>query len=153
MNTHINLHIEGTENDTQPVEVEYVSPEIYRVMFSPGFVENIAAGDLVRITDEKKGEFEVIKYGGNISVKISDVISIASKLKSIDKVLTQVGARRDGNLEHVAVWTIPAKNGFKKIEEAIDKACELLQEPTWWYGNVYDAQNNPLNWWHNHESI
>ncbi|CAD5279046.1 hypothetical protein ALTERO38_51471 [Alteromonas sp. 38] len=75
MNKHIDLYIEGTECETQPVEVE----------------------------------------------------SIVHKLQSLDEALSKVGARLDGNLEHVAVWTIPVKRGFQKIEVAIAKACELLK--------------------------
>ena len=72
MNKHINLIVEGSEGKTQPVEVEVVSTKVYRILFSPGFVENVAAGDLIRVIDEGTGEFKVIKYGGNVSVKISD---------------------------------------------------------------------------------
>ncbi|XOV78272.1 MAG: DUF4265 domain-containing protein [Aestuariibacter sp.] len=147
MNTHIDLHMEGTENDTQPVEVESIATDVYRILYSPGFVEDIAAGDVIRVTDKKKGTFEVVEYGGNVSVKISDVEIIIEKLQILDEILSHVGARRDGNLKHVAVWTIPVKSGFQNIEAAIAKACELLKEPTWWYGNVYDSQGSPLNWW------
>ena len=116
MNQHIDLHIEGTEDSTQPVEVENISPGVYQVLYSPGFVEDIAAGDVIRVTDDTKGTFEVVKYGGNVSVKISDVESIIEKLQSMDDFLSSVGARRDGNLERVAVWTIPVKSGFINIE-------------------------------------
>lgn len=147
MNNHINLKVEGSDGGTQPVEVEAVSPNVYRILYSPGFVEDVAAGDIIRVTDNAKGEFEVIEYGGNVSVKISDSSSIIDKLTEIDIILSKVGARRDGNLERVAVWTIPVDSGFKNIESAIEDACTLLQEPIWWYGNVYDSDNNPINWW------
>ncbi|WP_169337088.1 DUF4265 domain-containing protein [Microbulbifer variabilis] len=147
MSNHINLIVEGSEGGTQPVEVELISPSVYRILFSPGFVEDIAAGDVIRVTDEETGEFEVIEYGGNVSVKISAASSIIEKLPEIDGILSEVGGRRDGNLEHVAVWTIPANSGYKAIEASITKACELLNEPVWWYGNVYDSENKPVNWW------
>ena len=147
MNNHINLIVEGSEGRTQPVEVELISPNVYRILFSPGFVEDIAAGDVIRVTDKEKGEFEVIEYGGNVSVKISDSSSIIEKLPEIDNIFTKIGARRDGNLQYVAVWTIPVKSGFKNIEASVAKACELLEDPDWWYGNVYDSENNPINWW------
>ena len=153
MNKHIDLHIEGTENKTQPVEVKCVSAGVYKILYSPGFVEDIAAGDFIRVIDEEKGIFNVIEYGGNVSVKISDIENIIDKLQSLDEILSHVSARRDGNLKHVAVWTIPVSVGFQKIEVAVAKACNLLKEPTWWYGNVYDSQNNPLNWWNKNESI
>ncbi|NIB41717.1 DUF4265 domain-containing protein [Pseudomaricurvus alkylphenolicus] len=147
MNNHINLRVEGSEGGTQPVEVESISSNVYRILYSPGFVEDVAAGDIIRVTDEETGAFEVIEYGGNVSVKISDTSLIIEKLSKIDQILSKVNARRDGNLEHVAVWTIPAESGFEAIETSIAKACELLEEPVWWYGNVYDSQNNPINWW------
>jgi hypothetical protein len=147
MNNHINLIVEGSEGGTQPVEVDLISPNVYRILFSPGFVEDIAAGDVIRVTDKKKGGFEVIEYGGNVSVKISDTSRIIEKLPDIDSILSKLNARRDGNLEHVAVWTIPVESGFKDIEASVIEACKLLEDPDWWYGNVYDAQNNPINWW------
>ena len=147
MNNHINLIVEGSEGGTQPVEVESISPNVYRILYSPGFVEDVAAGDVIRVTNEEAGAFEVIEYGGNVSVKISDTSPIIERLPEIDGFLSKVNARRDGNLEYVAVWTIPVESGFEAIEVAVAKACELLEEPAWWYGNVYDSQNNPINWW------
>lgn len=147
MNDHINLIVEGSEGGTQPVEVESISPNVYRILYSPGFVEDVAAGDVIRVTDDNAGAFEVIEYGGNVSVKISDTSPIIEKLQEIDGILSKVNSRRDGNLEHLAVWTIPVESGFEAIEAAVGKACELLEEPVWWYGNVYDSQNNPINWW------
>lgn len=147
MNNHINLRVEGSEGGTQPVEIELISPKVYRILHSPGFVEDVAAGDVIRVIDEKTGAFEVIEYGGNVSVKISDTRSINKKLPEIDSILSKVNSRRDGNLEHIAVWTIPVESGFEAIEAAVSKACELLEEPVWWYGNVYDSQDNPINWW------
>ena len=147
MNEHINLKVEDSNGGTQPVEVELISESVYRILFSPGFVEDVAAGDVIRITNKDKGEFDVIEYGGNVSVKISDSSRIVDKLPEIDNILSRVGARRDGNLERVAVWTIPVEAGFKDIESAINIACKLLIEPFWWYGNVFDSQDNPINWW------
>ena len=147
MNNHINLIVEGSGGGTQPVEVELISPKVYRILFSPGFVEGVAAGDVIRVTDERAGEFEVIEYGGNVSVKISDTSRIIEKLPEIYSILSQVNARHDGNLEHVTVWTIPVESGFKAIEASITRACELLEDPAWWYSNVYDSQDNPINWW------
>jgi len=147
MNDHINLIVEGSKGGTQPVEVELISPNVYEVLYSPGFVEGIAAGDVVRVTDYSLGEFEVVKYGGNVSIKIADSKLIIEILPKIDEILSFVGARRDGNMEYVAVWTIPVGSGFSEIEASVKKACALLKEPEWWYGNVYDPGGDPLNWW------
>jgi hypothetical protein len=57
MNNHINLIVEGSEGGTQPVKVEFLSPNVYRILFSPGFLEDVAAGDVIRVTDEVTGEF------------------------------------------------------------------------------------------------
>lgn len=145
--THIDLIVDGSECNTQPVEVEFISPSLFRVLISPVFVEGIAADDIIRVTDEAVGKFRVIEYGGNVSVKISDANQITEKLPEIDIILSKVNARRDGNLKHTAVWTIPLEANFKAIEAAMVKACELLEEPDWWFGNIYDSQNNPINWW------
>lgn len=61
-----NLIVEGSKGGTQPVEVESISPHVFRILYSPGFVKDVAAGDIIRVTDEETGAFEVIEYGGNL---------------------------------------------------------------------------------------
>jgi hypothetical protein len=69
---HVGLMVEGAPpGKTQPVEVEAISANHYRVLYSPGFVEGIAAGDTIRIIDRGLGLFEVVSRGGNVAIKFA----------------------------------------------------------------------------------
>jgi hypothetical protein len=88
MNNHINLAVAGSKDGTQPVEVRPISPHVYEVLYSPGFVEGIAAGDVIRVTDYALGQFKVEQYGGNVSIKIADSETIVKVLPKIDDILS-----------------------------------------------------------------
>jgi hypothetical protein len=42
--------------------------------------------------------------------------------------------------------TVPVSAGFPAIEEVVERWTAGRHCP-WGYGNVYDADDNPLNWW------
>jgi len=67
---HVGLYVEGAPpGKCQPVEVIPRGGSVYLVMYSPGLVEGIAAGDVIRVTDQELGLFDVLERGGNIAVK------------------------------------------------------------------------------------
>ena len=146
---HINLYVEGAGNGgTQPVEVQESSSSTFLVLHSPGFVEGIAEGDLIRVTNEELGYFEVLERGGNISIKWGVPSSdLGSQLPVADKLLSSIGAELDGALSNAAVWTVSAAVGFSAIEKQMEKIVALIPESRWWYGNVYNDDGEPLNWW------
>jgi hypothetical protein len=145
---HVGLMVEGAPpGKTQPVEVEAISANHYRVVYSPGFVEGIAAGDTIRIIDRGLGLFEVVSRGGNVAIKFATEQPIADVLQFISTELALLGGRFDGAIEHVGVWTVPVVAGFKEIESALARAVALMPGSQWWYGNVYDDKGNPLRWW------
>lgn len=145
---HIILHVEGSKTGgTQPVEVEACGSNQYRVLYTPGLVEGIAAGDVIRVTDEIKGYFEVLERGGNLAIIWASPTEQGEALTRADQILSAVGARLDGSIAKAAVWTAPVSAGFAVIETMMQQVVELIPESTWWYGNVYDEDNQPLNWW------
>ena len=148
MTDHINLCIEGAkEGHTQPVEVEKTESGDYLVLYSPGLVEGIAAGDVIRLTNDVLGQFKVLHRGGNVSIKWMADSPISEHLEQADKILGPLGARRDGDIAKAAVWTVPVTATFTAIEEAMNRVTDLIPDSGWWYGNVYDENDNPLNWW------
>ena len=148
MNLHINLFVEGANpGATQPVEVEPLDSGAYRVLYSPGLVEGVAAGDVIRVTDDELGHFEVLQRGGNVCVKWAASASIGESLVEADELLKPLGARRDGSIERAAVWTIPIAVGLSEIESAMASIIALHPGSEWWFGNVYDSDNRPLDWW------
>jgi len=129
------------------VEVAEREPGVYVVLYSPGLVEGIAAGDVIRLTDAAFGHFEVLERSGNVSVKWGARSELGSKLNEADSLLQPLGARRDGAIERAAVWTIPVSTGFEAIEAAMEAVVSLISGSSWLYGNVYDENEKPLNWW------
>lgn len=145
---HVGLVVEGApRGKTQPVEVEAISVDLYRVLYSPGLVEGIAAGDTIRITDRASGLFEVVSRGGNVSVKFATEQPIADVLQFLSTQLELLGGRFDGAVAHAGVWTVPVVAGFKEIEDVMSRALALRPGSQWWYGNVYDDNGDPLRWW------
>jgi hypothetical protein len=150
---HVDLFITGARpGATQPVEVAPLEDDSYLVLHSPGFVEGIAAGDVIRIIDRKLGRFEIVTRGGNISVKFAASSSIAAMVPVISAELEALGGHLDGAIENAAVWTIPLASGFDSIESVMAIAVRRMPASEWWYGNVYDEDGQPLRWWESRAS-
>jgi hypothetical protein len=145
---HIDLHVAGTQDRTQPVEVECLdaAQRQYRVLYTPGFVEGLAAGDVLQLTGSD-GQFRVVARGGNIALKVAVQGPIAARLPHLNSGIEAMGGRLDGSLETAAVWTIPHQAGvFDGIETLMQ--ATLGPDDGWWYGNVHaEDGETPLGWW------
>jgi Domain of unknown function (DUF4265) len=98
---------------------------------------------------EPDGRFTVISRGGNVAIHIWSRSDLSPD---------QIGSLRDrfsrlGGIAEVprrakfAVVTVPVASGFPAIEEAIKDWVDAQEAVEWYYGNVYDADDRPLNWW------
>jgi hypothetical protein len=143
---HVDLFVEGSEG-RQPVEIRRLADGLLEILYSPGLVEGIAAGDAVRVTDPATGAFEVVRRGGNLSVKLLHEEPIQPVLDWLGPCLLALRARLDGQAEHGAVLTIPIANGFPAVDAAMDAVAAAFPGLVWYYGNVYDAAGEPLGWW------
>jgi hypothetical protein len=147
---HIDLFVEGTRRGgTQPVEVEDLGDGTYRVLYSPGLVEGVAAGDVVRLLDPSIGAFEVLRRGGNLAIKLArpGADNLRPAIAEITRALEVLGGRLDGATPHAAVWTVPAASGFPGVEAVMNAAVARIPGSGWWFGNVYDENDKPLLWW------
>jgi hypothetical protein len=144
---HVQLFVEGGGGGTQAVPVRRLPSEELESLFSPGFVEGIAAGDVVKIIDAEAGTFEVRRRGGNLSVKLLREAGIGPVLESLEPELALLRARVDGNIERAAVLTIPISSGFRSIEAVMSRLSAEFPGLEWYFGNVYDPAGKPLNWW------
>ena len=64
---HIDLRI-WTSDDSdrfEPVHVERTGESKYRILYSPGLILGIAAGDEIELIEDQ-GRFEVSSRGGNV---------------------------------------------------------------------------------------
>ena len=117
---------------------------VWRLMSTPGLVLGVAADDVVRVDDD--GSFEVLERGGNVAVQVYTQQPQAE----VEKLLAEVegnGGWLDGyHAGRLAVFTFPVTTGFEAIESIVS-AYTRRHEEEWYYGNVYDDQDQPLNWW------
>jgi hypothetical protein len=144
---HVNLYVAGAPNGaTEPVHVELTRDGLYRVLYSPGLVEGIAAGDLIRLVGED-GRFEVVERGGNVSFTVS-ANPIDELRAHLVRELAALGGVCDGSITNAAVFPVPVRVGFAAIERVINEAMAAHPNADgWWYGNVYGEDGKPLEWW------
>jgi hypothetical protein len=146
---HLDLFVEGGRaRGTQPVPVEALGDGRFRVLHSPGLVEGIAAEDVIRITDERTGRFEVVERGGNLSIKVMGRSSVAELRARLERDLGALGGWCDGEIEIAAVFTVPVRAGFPAVESALRAALESHPGFEIYFGNVYAEDGvTPLGWW------
>ena len=130
----------------EEVRVAALPDGTLRVLASPGLVQNIARGDVVRILDEA-GRFEVLKRAGNVAVQVFCDDGVGG-MAPVRQILGADG-EIDGATEGLLVLTFAVSIGFPRIEALVEAVCTEVQAGGWQYGNVYadDEGRVPLNWW------
>jgi hypothetical protein len=140
---HISLAVHGSRG-TEPVHVEVLEGGRYRLLYSPGFVVGVAAGDEIELLDEA-GNFRVVRRGGNHAVQ---VFSRERVQPLRDELAGRVREQLSGTLDGGLVFTIPLSAGFRAIEALFDDFVRTHAGTEWLYGNVYDPDTGrPLGWW------
>ena len=145
---HLNLLIEYRDGKPikEPVHVENVDGNTYRLLYSPGLVQGLAAGDIFTLKNED-GDFDVIERGGNVSVQVYAGFPIRDISSDLCDEVRRIGGILDGNIEKGLVFTIPISAGFSSIESVFNKFVLSHTGTEWVYGNIYDENDAPLNWW------
>ena len=132
----------------ETLEVEDV-PQGCRLLHSPAFVDGIAGGDVIAVDPEALPGFTIVSRGGNVAVVV--LLPDGDVREQIEREMSpQVQALRgvcDGGPPGVLVFTIPASSGFASIEAVFDTVPGRWPGATWYFGNVYAADQTPLNWW------
>jgi hypothetical protein len=120
------------------------------LLATPGLAQGFAAGDVVRVGVD--GAFAVLHRGGNVSINVySDG---TTDMKRSFTLLTDLMASLGGTVEapddlHFLVVTCPVSVGFPAIEATMSRWESTGRGPGWCYGNVYDDNGAPLDWWIN----
>jgi hypothetical protein len=144
---HISLAVHGASGK-EPVHVEVLEGGRYRLLYSPGFVVGVAAGDEIEVLDEA-GHFAVVHRGGNLAVQVfsrEPVQPLRDELA--DQVRLRLSGTLDGSIDRGLVFTIPLSTGFAAIEAFFDRFVRAYPGTEWLYGNVYDPDTGkPLGWW------
>lgn len=145
------LPVDPGSDRCESVLVERCVDNTFRVVASPGFVEGIAAGDIIcRDLDRAEG-YRIVKRGSNLSIRFvlgensSELLDARNELES---ALSQLGGHLDGTMgKRGLTFTIPVSAGFPAVESVLATAVERFPGSTWWYGNVYDeATGESLDW-------
>jgi hypothetical protein len=143
---HVRLRLDVDEI----VPARPLGEEMFLVLATPGMVYGCAAGDTVRVGDD--GRFAVVRRGGNVAVHIyakpplehRDIEDLEGRFDPLSG-LVEVPAHR-----RFAVVTVPVSAGFPAIEAAIAGwVSDRTDTAEWFFGNVYDDDGAPLEWWDN----
>jgi hypothetical protein len=134
----------------ESIPVEKISDDQYRVLASPGYVNGLAAGDILELLDSE-GRFRVLKRAGNVCVQIFFEGDKESAIRELGWRFAALDGWLDGGSDcpggHLLVYTIPQAAGFPAIEKAFENLPATIKFDTWMYGNVYADDGTPLGWW------
>lgn len=148
MHSHVAL-LAGRKSSGEPVfeqvPAEHLGGSTYRLAATPGLAVGCAEADVVRVAHD--GSFQVEQRGGNLCVlfygpRLGDV------LEPLRKAFEVIGGRTEGPEDaSLVVATVPVSVGFASVESAIRQGLVNSDGVEWFYGNVYDEHDRPLNWW------
>jgi hypothetical protein len=145
---HVTL-LAGRKSSGEPVleqvPAEHLGGSTYRLAATPGLALGCAEADVVTVADD--GSFEVEERGGNLGVlfygqHLSDI------LEPLRHAFETIGGRTEVPEDaRLVVATVPVSVGFESVESAIRQGLRSSVGVEWFYGNVYDEHDQPLNWW------
>jgi hypothetical protein len=119
----------------------------YRLVRSPLIAAGLAAGDVFEV-DGNPPHVRVIERAGNIAVQLWAKQGLTmDDVYELRESAARVGGTLDGHNTGFAAYTFPAKAGFRMIERILDDFVDRHTQYSWTYGNVYDEDDQPLNWW------
>ena len=145
----------GMNADGQPVFesilTEYLpdDPNRVRLLRSPLFARNLAAGDTIRLINPEAAEYELERRSGNLCIRIFRKEGVQEVDNFLTPLLEKFGGALDLNEDHALVYSIHVSIGFNTIEQLLDQACQQVSGAVWYYGNVYDPEDGetPMRWW------
>ena len=145
--TKISLLVERGRRLYETLPAVALGGDRYKLLASPGMVLGIAKGDEIKMFAEG-GEFELINRGGNLCIQLYKPPDGSTNIDSLaEKIETDRGGTLDGWTHRLAVFSVPVRSGFNSVEIVMDDFVRSNMGCEWCYGNVYDDNDVPLNWW------
>lgn len=125
-----------------------------RLLKSPLFARNLAAGDKVRVINADTAEYELVQRSGNLAIRIFRRNQIDPVEQNLTPAIEKLGGAHDLHTDRALVYSIHFSIGFQAIEDLLNRACQDYPDTVWYYGNVYDPEDGttPLQWWLEFES-
>ena len=129
------------------VPAEQVSSDEWLIAGTPGLVNGCAAGDRVRVHID--GTFEILDRGRNVAAHIYSPGALPDAgLLDLRSIFVCLGGTVEWPAtKRFAVITVPVAVGFPAIEEPIEGFVIKYNGTEWNFGNVYDRDGSPLEWW------
>lgn len=149
----ISLAVRDLSVSREIVLAESVGDAVYVLRSIPAFAYGVGYADEIRLMDAERGLFEIRSRGGNVTIRvfldgtldrpeIDALIDAVSQLGGLHEVGKNASSSNDPSL---LLLSIPASQGFPRIEDLMRRLDQTGAR--WEYGNVYDDQGRPLNWW------
>jgi hypothetical protein len=133
---------------SEMLEVEDVEGGV-RLLHSPAFIDGIAGGDVIVVDPSALEGFELVSRGGNLAVVVifptTEIRTVAEPELARD--VAALGGVCDGGPSRMLVFTVPVSSGFTATEQLFNTVPSRWPGAIWYYGNVYGADQTPLNWW------
>ena len=125
----------------------------YALKSIPAFAYGFGLDDELEILDAKLGTVKLVERGRNITIRLFKIGTLSVELVEdfVNKIHEKGGVyeiARNATAEKessLLLVSFPLSYGFKNIEEDMSAFDESSY--SWEYGNVYDDDGNPLNWW------
>ena len=143
----------GVDEQGQPVfeaiPVQQLDDRHARLLKSPLFVRNLAAGDKIEIRDRATADYDLVQRSGNLAIRLFARDGIAEIVDNLQGNIEKLGGSLDMQTDRAAAFSVHYSVGFKQIEAVLDDALADHLEAVWYYGNVYDPEDGrtPLDWW------
>lgn len=120
-----------------------------RLLRSPLFARNLAAGDTLFLVNPDTAEYELERRSGNLCIRVFRKDNVQSLNDYLTSRIEKLGGSLDLTSDRALVYSIHVSIGFKVIEDVLDEACQTFPESVWYYGNVYDPEDGttPMGWW------
>ncbi|MBY0548240.1 MAG: DUF4265 domain-containing protein [Candidatus Obscuribacterales bacterium] len=133
------------------VEVEAAPNARFTVFEAPAFVEGLAVGDVFELAPEELSGFKVTYHSGNLTIWLmlpEGAVYREEDRPGLDAVIGELGGVFDGcAVKKILIFSVHVTAMFDQIEKLMERLTEKYPGSTWQYGNVYDWENKPLNWW------
>ncbi len=156
MRDHVLILVDGSANPgREEVPARHVGGCEWELLRSPLYATEVAAGDVIRISDDETGRFEIVRRGGNVCVQLyladaeaDDAEATQSEVEAIRADLEPLGGTVDASTPGLIAFTLAAEVGFSAIELVAAAAVARRPGAQWQYSNVYDPMTGePLGWW------
>lgn len=144
--------VDGNNRGEEVLPVEQLGPNRYKLVYSPGFVDGLAAGDEFELLSDDPTGYNVLQRSGNLCVWF--IFNNIEELQGYEPqklrgAVEAIGGWLDGGHSRMLIFTIPVSVGFPLVEKVFNEAKKRNASSEWMFGNVYDPkdQERLLNWW------